>query len=40
MESTTIEGASVAESLPGKANGIGDSRTNDRDGNMLIAGNS
>ena len=40
MESTTIKGVPVAESLPEKANGIGDSRQSDRDGNMLIAGNS
>jgi len=40
MELTTIEGEPVAESLMERANGIGHSRKNDRDGNMLIAGNS
>ena len=43
MESTTIEGVPVCEeSLPEKANSIGESKKkkNDRDGNMLIAGNS
>jgi len=40
MESTTIEGAPVAEGLPEKANSIQDSRKNDRDGNTLTTGHS
>ena len=39
MESTTTEGASMAESLPEEANGIVDSR-NDRDKSTLITGYS
>ena len=39
-ESTTTEGAPVAEGLPGKANAIGDSRKNDRDTGTLTTGNS
>ena len=34
----TIEEAPVAHNLPGKANGNGDSRKNDRDGNTLTTG--
>ena len=40
MESTTTEGAPVAEGLPEEAKDIGVSRQNDRDGHMLIIGNS
>ena len=40
MESTTKEGASVAEGLPEEANAIGDSRKSDRDRNTLLIGNS
>jgi len=36
MESTTVEGAPVAHSLPGKANGNGDSRKNDREETRLL----
>ena len=40
MESTTKEGAPVAEGLPEEANGIGDSRAkNDRDRNTCVTGN-
>ena len=39
MESTTIEGAPVAEGLPEETN-IGDSRKNDRDRSTFITGNS
>ena len=38
MESTTTEETPVTEGLPKEANGIGDSRKIDRDGNMLITG--
>jgi len=40
MELTTIEGAPVADSLPGKTNGNGDSGKNDRDGNTLTTSRS
>ena len=40
IESTTTEGAPVAEGLPEKANAIGDTRENDRDRNTLTTGNS
>jgi len=40
MESTTTEGAPVAEGLREDTNGIGDSRKNDRDRNTCITGNS
>jgi len=40
MESTTIEVAPVAHSLPWKANGNGDWRKNERDGNTLTTGRS
>ena len=39
-ESTTTEGAPVAEGLPEKTNAIGDSRKNDRDRSTLTTGNS
>jgi len=39
MESTTTEGAPVAEGLSEETNAIEDSRKNDRDRNMLITGN-
>ena len=41
MESTTTEGAPVAEGLLEETNGIGDSREkNDRDRSTLITGNN
>ena len=40
MESTTTEGALVAEGLPEETSGIGVSRKNDRDRNTLTTGNS
>jgi len=40
MESTTTEGAPVAEGLPEESNGIANSSKNDRDRNMLITGDT
>ena len=40
MESTTKEGAPVAEGPVEETNGIGDSRQNDRDRNTFLPGNS